>query len=176
MLRCRFLCLSVALFALLLFCSLTVAAVSGDVSHGKALYVGSTPFENGGAPCLACHNLAGFGMANGANYGPDLSSFYENYGREGVEGVLLTLSFPSMEAIYADRPLTDSELADMLVFLEQTSQLSVVPGNGTLILQVFIGVILLVGLTMLIGLRRIRAARQPLIDRQRDLINKGELQ
>ncbi len=113
-------------------------------------------------------------MASGANYGPDLSSLYENYGREGVEGVLMTLSFPSMEAIYADRPLTDTELADMLAFLEQTSQLSVTPGYSTLILQVLLGVALLGGLTLLVGLRRMRAVRQPLIDRQRAFINKGE--
>ncbi len=80
-----------------------------------------------------------------------------------------------MEAIYADRPLSEAEVADMLTFLEQTSKLSVVPDNGTLILQVCIGVVLLVGLTLLIGLRRMRAVRQPLIDRQRTLINKGEL-
>lgn len=176
MLRRRFLCLSMVFFAFLVFCSWPAIAATGDTSRGESLFVGSSSFENGGAPCLACHNLSGFGMANGANYGPDLSSLYENYGREGVEGVLLTLSFPSMEAIYADRPLTDTELADMLSFLEQTSQLSVTPGYGTLILQVFIGVALLGGLTLFVGLRRMRAVRQPLIDRQRALIKKGELQ
>jgi len=174
MLRRRFFCLSVVFCVFLMLCSWSFAA-TGDARRGESLFVGSTSFVNGGAPCLACHNLVGFGMSSGANYGPDLSSLYESYGREGVEGVLLTLSFPSMEAIYADRPLSAAEVADMLTFLEQTSKLSVVPDNGTLILQVCIGVVLLVGLTLLIGLRRMRAVRQPLIDRQRTLINKGEL-
>lgn len=174
MLRRRFFCLSVVFYLLLVFSAWTAVAATGDVSRGESFFVGSTSFENGGAPCLACHNLSGFGMASGANYGPDLSSLYENYGREGVEGVLLTLSFPSMEAIYADRPLTDTEVADMLAFMEQTSQLSVTPSHGSLFLQVFIGVTLLGGLTLLVGLRRMRAVRQPLIDRQRALINKGE--
>jgi len=90
MLRCRSFCLSVVFYAW------TAVAATGDASRGESLFVGRTFSGNGGAPCLACHNLSGFGMASDANYGPDLSSLYENYGREGGEGVLLTLSFPSM--------------------------------------------------------------------------------
>jgi len=160
----------------LLLCSGAAVSAAGNANQGEALYVGKTAFTNGGAPCLACHNLAGFGMASGATYGPDLSNLYENYGREGVEAVLQSLTFPSMEAIYASRPLTEAEQVALVAFLEQTSQLAVTPDNGTLALQVIIGVALLIGLTLLIGLRRMRATRQPLIDRQRNLINKGGLQ
>ncbi|MCK4509387.1 MAG: hypothetical protein KAU27_12630, partial [Desulfuromonadales bacterium] len=86
-------------------------AQQGDPLRGEALYVGTVIFHEGGAPCLACHGIAGheLGMANGANYGPDLTAIYEDYGEEGVAGVLEDLSFESMDAIYADRPLTDSE-------------------------------------------------------------------
>lgn len=172
--RRSFLCLAV--FVLLFFLSSPVAATNEDAGRGQDLFVGKTAFERGGAPCLACHNLSGLGMAEGANYGPDLSFLYENYGREGIQGVLQSLAFPSMEAIYTDRPLIESEQADLLAFLQQTSQLSVTPTAGKLALYVSLGVIALLGLTFWVGQRRMRATRQPLIDSQRNLINKGGLQ
>ena len=169
-------CLCAAVLALFLSLPLPLAAASGDAGRGKNLFVGSTVFELGGAPCLACHNLTGFGLSDGANFGPDLSTLYDNYGPEGIEGVLQSLAFPSMEAIYSSRPLNETERADLLAFLQQTSQLSATPTTGKLALQVCIGVLILLGLTFLIGKRRMRATRQPLIDRQRNLINKGGLQ
>lgn len=169
----RFVCLT-AVVPILLVLVLPALAFSGDPTHGKELFVGSVSMENGGAPCLACHNLTGFGMASGANYGPDLSSLYENYGREGVEGVLQAVgSFPSMEAIYADRPLTETEQADLVAFLDQTSQLSATPSNGTLFLQVLLGVAVLFGLNLLVGLKRIKSVRKQLTSRLPHAINKG---
>ncbi len=169
----RFVCLT-AVVPILMVLALPALAISGDPTHGKELFVGSVPMEKGGAPCLACHNLTGFGMASGANYGPDLSSLYENYGREGVEGVLQSVgSFPSMEAIYANRPLTEAEQADLLAFLEQTSQLAATPTAGTLFLQVLLGVAALFGLNLLVGMKRIRSVRQKLASRLPHTINKG---
>ena len=107
----RFLVLAVGL----LLISTPIWAQQGDPQRGEALYVGTVSLHEGGAPCLACHGIAGheLGMANGANYGPDLTAIYEDYGEEGVADVLEDLSFESMVAIYAERPLTDSERADL---------------------------------------------------------------
>ena len=60
MLRCRSFCLSVVFYAW------TAVAATGDASRGESLFVGRTFSGNGGAPCLACHNLSGFGMASDA--------------------------------------------------------------------------------------------------------------
>lgn len=172
----RCISLSLIILVLLTFFSNPGFTADGEPARGKALFTGQTPFEKGGAPCLACHNLAGLGMVAGANYGPDLTKIFDNYGREGLEGVLPSLPFPSMEAIFADRPLTETEQADLIAFLQQTAQLSVTPNSGKLAVQVIIGVLILLVLTFLVGLRRMHATRQPLIDRQRNLINKGGLQ
>ena len=171
---CRFLFTTVVTLTLLLCSGVTVFA-AGDAEQGEALFVGKTAFSNGGAPCLACHNLTGFGMADGANYGPDLSTLYDDYGAEGVEGVLQSLAFPSMEAIYESRPLVETEQADLTAFLQQTSELSATPDTGKLLLLVIVGVAILLGLTFLVGLRRMRATRQPLIDQHRNFMNKGGL-
>lgn len=171
----RFVCPAVIILALILICPWSKVSAAGAPSRGEALFVGSIAFENGGAPCFACHNLKGVGLSTGASYGPDLSGMYQDFGAEGVAEVLESLPFPSMEAIFADRPLTEAERADLLAYFEQTAELSTTPGSGLLALQVIIGVVILLAITLLIGRRRIRAVRQPLIDRQRNLINKGGL-
>lgn len=151
-------------------------AQAADPARGAALFSGALSMEKGGAPCLACHGIAGVGLAGSSNYGPDLTAVYENFGAEGLAGILQSLPFPSMEAIYANQPLTATEQLELSAYFEQTAQLSVVPSNGKLALQIIAGVIILLGVTFLIGKRRMRATRQPLIDRQRNLINKGGLQ
>lgn len=164
-----------AVLPILIVLSVATLFAAGDPNRGKALFAGGTPMANGGAPCLACHNLAGFGMAGGANYGPDLSSLYESYGREGVEAVLQSLAFPSMEAIYASRPLTEEEQADLLVFMEQISQLPARPSAGSLFLRVLLGVAILFGLNLLLGLKRIKSVRKQLTSHVSQPIRKGGL-
>ncbi|SEA74737.1 Cytochrome c553 [Desulfuromusa kysingii] len=165
----------ITLIMLTFFTSLGFSA-EGDPARGKALFIGNISFEEGGAPCLACHGIAGVGFAGHSNYGPDLTAVHENFGAEGVAGILQSLPFPSMEAIYINRPLTEAEQLDLAAYFSQTSQLSVVPSNAILALQVSCLVIAILGITFLIGLRRMRATRQPLIDNQRNLVNKGGLQ
>ena len=170
---CRNICLAVLILGLLPLFPGTQALAAGDPSRGEALFVGRAAFVNGGAPCLACHSLTGVGLNAGANFGPDLTGMYANFGADGVAGVLESLAFPSMEAIFASRPLTESERVDLLAYFEQTAELSETPSSGMLALQVFIGVVILLAITLLIGRRRMRSARQPLIDRQRNFLHKG---
>ena len=172
----RYFCLPVVILALLLLCPWTDAAATGDPNRGAALFVGSAAFENGGAPCLACHSLSGVGISDGANYGPDLSRMYEDFGEEGVAAVLGSLEFPSMAAIYASRPLNETEQADLVAYFARTSQLSVTPDDGKLALLVAVGVAIILAFTFVIGRRRMQAVRQPLVERQRNLLKKGGLQ
>ncbi|HEY5673921.1 MAG TPA: hypothetical protein VIR78_09470 [Malonomonas sp.] len=172
----RIIGLSAVFLLLLLLCPWTEATAAGDPSRGAALFVGSSAFENGGAPCLACHSLSGVGISDGANYGPDLSRMYEDFGEEGVAAVLGSLEFPSMAAIYTSRPLTETEQADLVAYFAQTSQLSVTPDDGKLALLVAVGVAIILAFTFVIGRRRMQAVRQPLVERQRNLLSKGGLQ
>ena len=172
----RFFCLSVVILALFLFCPWAEVEAAGDPNRGEALFVGSTAFEKGGSPCLACHSLTGVGISDGANYGPDLSGLYEDYGAEGVAEVLESLAFPSMEAIYAERPLSETEQADLVAYFEQTASLSATPDNSKLAMLVILGVAIILAFTFLIGKRRMQAVRQPLVERQRNLLKKGGLQ
>jgi hypothetical protein len=150
-------------------------AQQGDPQSGEALYVGSISFAEGGAPCLACHGIAGheLGFAAGANYGPDLTAIYEDYGEEGILDVLEDLSFESMSAIYESRPLTDIEKADLVAFFGAAST-GVAPSiSSGMALHVFFVTALFLVIIGAFGWRRLQGVRQPLIERARN--GKGEI-
>ena len=92
-------------------------AVAANPRTGEALYVGERRFANGGAPCLACHGVAGHGLARAASFGPDLTETFAAYGAETLDGVLAEAPFPSMQPIYNTHALTASERADVVAFL-----------------------------------------------------------
>lgn len=86
------------------------------IAAGKALLFGSKPFSKGGAPCAACHAFGYPGM-QGGNMAADLTGLHAKMGEQGVRGVLKSLKFPIMKQVYADRPLTDEEIAALTAFL-----------------------------------------------------------
>lgn len=141
------------------------ALEEGSKERGRALYAGALPFSKGGAPCLACHGIAGFGAAGGANFGADLTGIYEDYGPEGVASLLETLPFPSMEPIYSERPLTPSEQADLAAFFAEVAGSEPVRIGKTLALQTGAGVILLLILTAVIWRGRLRTVRRSLVEK-----------
>ncbi len=162
----RMYCHCSAVLVFLLFLSSPVAAATGDAGRGEALFVGKTAFELGGAPCLACHDLSGLGSAVAASFGPDLSNLYTDYGAEGVAGVLESLAFPSMEAIYASRPLTEQERFDLTAFFAKTSEQQA-PAAKSLAGLILLGIIIVFAIVALMGLRRLKGVRQPLVDQVR---------
>jgi mono/diheme cytochrome c family protein len=93
------------------------AEAAGDPAAGRALFVGAAPFEKGGSPCGACHGIAGEGPGVSASYGPDLSATYASFGGDALGTLLEDLPFPSMTPVYAGRPLTPRERADLVAFL-----------------------------------------------------------
>lgn len=142
------------------------AVPAGDPDMGRDLYVGSAAFAKGGAPCLACHGIAGagLGLAAGANFAPDLTSMYESYGAEGVVSLLETLPFPSMEPIYASRPLTPEEQADVTAFLAQVAGQPPLQAGGQVAGHVAIAVAVLAAFLVLFGWGRLKGVRRPLVE------------
>jgi mono/diheme cytochrome c family protein len=96
-----------------------LAASAADARKGEALYVGSARMQNGGAPCLACHGVAGHGLARAASFGPDLSGAHASFGAEALDAALQEVPFPSMQPVYNGHALTAAERADVVAFLAQ---------------------------------------------------------
>jgi mono/diheme cytochrome c family protein len=163
----------------ILWSSLSVAVAeepaAGDPRRGEALFSGTAAFAQGGAPCLACHGIAGagLGMAGGASFGPDLTAMFDDFGAEGVAAIMADLAFPSMEPIYATRPLTAEEQAAVGAFLAEVAGRAPLHAGGQVAGHVAIGLVALLGLLVLFGWGRLKGVRRPLVEGLRQ--GKGEL-
>ena len=90
---------------------------AGSAAAGRVLFIGARRFENGGAPCGACHGIGGEGLAFMASLGPELSTSLAPMDADALDGLLQALPFPTMAPVYDGRPLTPSERADLAAFL-----------------------------------------------------------
>jgi mono/diheme cytochrome c family protein len=127
------------------------ASAAPDARRGEALFVGSTRLAAGGAPCLACHGIAGHGLEHAASFGPDLSAAHEQFGAEALESALGEIAFPSMEPVYRGHAIRDDERADLIAFLgESTGRPPPTLGPGyaagiAAAMAIFLALVLLVG-------------------------------
>jgi mono/diheme cytochrome c family protein len=139
---------------------------TANSARGADLFSGVLSLDKGGAPCLACHGIAGVGLAGSSNYGPDLTAVFENFGEDGLAGILQSLPFPSMEAIYANRPLTATEQLDLTAYFAQAAEQKTSPAKSLAGL-ILLGVIIVFAIVALFGLRRLRGVRRPLVEQAR---------
>lgn len=91
------------------------------IARGKALFTGSTRLAKGGAPCLSCHPFTYPGISGGNLSIADLKNSYQKMGDSGMRGALKALKFPTMKKIYADRPLTDDEVAALMALFKDSA-------------------------------------------------------
>ncbi len=136
-----------------------------DARRGEALYVGETALLAGGAPCLACHGIAGHGLARAASFGPDLSGAHQQYGPEGLDGLLEEVVFPSMAPIYRGHAVTKEERADLVAFLAEATGATPPAAGGRYAAGVAVAMAAFLSLVVVIG-RRGRPSGQPAADRR----------
>ena len=140
---------------------------SGDVTKGKALFMGNTHFQNDGPPCMGCHNLGSNGLLGGGTLGPDLTKVASTYTDVSLAATLANIPWPVMKPIYTKHPLTDEEQADLRAFLLSA------PGQKPTNKEVWvIGISLagLAGVVSIIGIlsrQRLRPVRRSLVNRAR---------
>lgn len=90
----------------------------GDAERGRDLFIGSNRFDNGGAACVACHTAGDVGNLGGWSLGPDLDDVYVRFGGEaGLSAWLANPPSETMAPIFADDPLEDTEVTDLVAFL-----------------------------------------------------------
>lgn len=119
--------------------------VQGDPALGRALYLGQKALKNGGAPCQACHTVAGVGFFGGGALGKDLTDAAKRLGGEaGLAALLENPAFPVMREAYKGKPLTKEEAAALAAFLAQVSQEAPRPSS------LYLGRFLVAGLLVLV--------------------------
>jgi len=116
----------------------------GDAVVGKELFSGILRFQNGGAPCMACHSIAGIGALGGGALGPDLTPAFDKYTEAGLATFLASMPLPTMNAVWSTHPLTPQEQANVRAFLQRASvagrpiealgQLAALAAGGTAVL------------------------------------------
>jgi cytochrome c peroxidase len=137
------------------------------IAAGAALFSGGMRMQNGGPACSSCHRAAGIPFPNGGTMGPDLTKEYSKLGGQGLGIALKSLNFPAMTAIFATRPLTDGEQAQLAAFFqsidEQAPPRSPTSALLTAALVALAGLLLWTWLA--VGRRRVRSVRRALLER-----------
>jgi len=136
---------------------------AGDSVAGKSLFMGNTRFQNGGPPCMACHSIAGIGALGGGALGPDLTPAFNKFGEAGLTSILATMPFPTMNAVWSQRPLTAEEQANLVAFMQQAVAERSTQALGQLALLAIVGLVILLALAQLIWRRRLTSVRQPMV-------------
>lgn len=135
----------------------------GEAANGESIFRGAVRLSEGGAACYSCHQ-AGTYRQGGAGLGPDLTDAYSRLG--GEPGLTAWLSNPpsqTMQGIYADRPLTDGEIADLVAFLATTDGIEIEAGVDGFLLGGLGGLVALLGIVAF----AIRGPSRSYVDRLR---------
>ena len=86
-----------------------------SAEHGRRLFDGREPLQNGGMPCIACHRAVG---AGGGTLGTDLTGVFGRMGEAGLRSACTNAAFPLMDAAYSERPVTEQEAVHLTAFFE----------------------------------------------------------
>ena len=97
----------------------------GDGVIGQQLFAGTIPFQKGGPACMSCHTVDVVGALRGGTLGPNLTHVIDRYTEVGLKGVLPTLPYPTMQGIYQNKLLTETEQAHLLAFFKAANQAEV---------------------------------------------------
>jgi Rieske Fe-S protein/mono/diheme cytochrome c family protein len=138
-------------------------ASAGGADRGEEYFTGTLPLRKGGAPCLACHSLAGIAPLGGGTVGPDLTGIFDQMGT-GLGSVLAILPFPTMKPIYESRPLSPQEQGDLLALFRSAAGKKATSTKTPIIVAVILlAAILLLMLAGLIWRGRLRVVHDPLL-------------
>ncbi len=138
-------------------------AASGPAAKGEEYFTGMIPLQNGGPPCMACHNISGIPFPGGGSVGPDLTGVASKFGA-GLEATLSTLPFPTMIPIFGKRPLTMTERQGLEAFFKNRTG---PPGPNSaikIVLPAIGGFIVLIILIWLIWRNRLMTVRKALVN------------
>jgi mono/diheme cytochrome c family protein len=143
----------------------------GDPENGRALFINDVKMANGGLACISCHRIDDVGILGGGVLGPDLTEASGIYGEAGLASLLADLPLPTMQPIFVDHPLTDSERADLAAFITSQSGKPQVNSEILLLASSLAGFIAVMAFASFYWRKRLGLVRKTLV-RQSQTINK----
>lgn len=144
------------------------AIAAGNIENGRGLFMGKVHFQNDGPPCMGCHSVGQNGLLGGGAMGPDLTNVSTRRSQDEIVSILAnsgsTIS-PVMQPIFLDYPLSESEQADLIAFLDAST------GQPETDMEVWVLGISLVGFVVVVALfgyiyrGRLRGVRKALVNK-----------
>jgi len=93
-----------------------------DIAHGRAVFVGTTPLENGGPSCVSCHATGDVGGLGGGRLGPDLTKVFERHrDRKRLAAWLSAPATPTMLPTYRNHPLSERDILGLVAYFRSTA-------------------------------------------------------
>lgn len=143
------------------------AFTSADVEHGRLIFNGTQPLQNGGPACLGCHSVGTDGGLGGGRLGPDLTTVYDRLkGRKALGMWLSAPATTTMKSLFGARAFSPGEIEGLLAYFEDAAK-QPAPGPGPSMAFLLTGVIsAAIGLFVLawIWRGRFRTVRRRLVD------------
>jgi hypothetical protein len=147
--------------------SASLESEAGSVAAGRALFLGTVHFQNGGPACSACHSVAALAFPGGGTMGPDLTRVYSKMGPEGLNSALETLYFPAMTPLFRYRPLTLNERRDLAALFESVDRQQPATHTPAIVGISLASFFILIVITGVAGRHRVRSVRRTLLERTR---------
>lgn len=132
-------------------------AATGDGVKGRALFTGGVRFQNGGAPCMACHTAGNIGQMGGGNLGLDKTDLFTRVGAAGISAMLDNPAFPVMREAFKGKTFTAREKADLIAFFQQVANEPTRPASiysGRMFYAAFFGALALFIVMYLVWINR----------------------
>lgn len=145
-----------------LFFPSSSASEMESAETGKKLFTAALPFQNGGPPCISCHNIYGVPFPGGGTLGSDLTRAYSKFGA-AMNSVLATLPFPTMAPIYREHPLTPAEQRDLGAFFQKAGVQTSAEKTYQIFPPALGGFLILMILSWAIWRNRLRTVRKALV-------------
>ncbi len=98
------------------------AASKENISKGGALFQGKQRFLHQGPSCISCHDVRKISFFAGGGLAKELTASYSRLGDAGISSILNDPPFPVMREAYANKELTNGEIAVLIDFLGNTDQ------------------------------------------------------
>ncbi len=99
-------------------------ATEENIRSGEKLFTGQTRFANKGPSCISCHNVQDAKVMAGGTLARDLTHTFSRLNDDGVRAILNNPPFPAMKQAYKNKPLSDDEIFNLTVFLQQMDKSS----------------------------------------------------
>ena len=146
--------------------SVIADATDEDWANGKQLFEGRVRLINGGPACISCHNgLSDVSFSEKSFSAKDISASFSNLGEAGVKAILQNPPFPVMTKAFEEHEMTDAEIHDLLVFLQDNRPKSAL-SSGYLLFGILGACTLLVLYTFFWSERKDRSVNHAIYERQ----------